>query len=176
MDLFKVDNLTPYLVDLNALLLDAVEQGASIGFSLPLSEQEAQDYWQSVNTELQQNARQVVLVREAGTIVGAIQLALSAKANALHRVSLEKWMVHSRYQAQGLGSALLQGAEKIAASLNAELLICEAQVGDRSEAVLVSHDWQKVGDIPNYFRTVMGHFYDCAIYYKSIEPTQELYV
>lgn len=176
MDLFKVDTLTPYLADLVELLLDAVEQGAAIGFLAPLSAQEAQDYWQSVNAELQQNTRQVILVRVDEKVVGAIQLLASAKANALHRITVEKWMVHSAYQGQGLGSGLLQGAEKVAASLNGELLICEAQAKGRSETVLASHHWQKVGDIPHYFRTVTGNFHDCAIYYKSIEPTQELYV
>lgn len=176
MDLFKVDTLTPYLNDLVALLIDAVDNGAAIGFLPPLSEQEAVDYWQGINDEMQQNVRQIILVREHETVVGAIQLELSAKANALHRTGVEKWMVRSDYQGQGLGKALIQGAEKVAASLNTELLTCDTRVGDLAESILTQQDWQKVGEVPKYSRTVMGTYYDCAIYYKSIEPTQDLYV
>ncbi|WP_245957960.1 GNAT family N-acetyltransferase [Marinomonas piezotolerans] len=176
LDLFKVDTLTPYLHDLVELLIDAVDNGAAIGFLPPLSEQEAIDYWHCINDEIQHNSRQIVLVRVDEKVVGAIQLELYAKANALHRAGIEKWMVLSSYQGQGLGRSLLQGVEKVAASLNRQLLTCDTRVGDLAETILTQQGWHQVGEVPKYSRTVMGTFYDCAIYYKPIEPTQDLYV
>ena len=80
------------------------------------------------------------------TPLNLIQPTLSAKKDAQHRLSLEKWTLHSGFP-----------------------------VKERSDAVL-TFPWQKMSGIPKYFRTVIGYFYKCAIYYKSIEPPQELYV
>ena len=57
--------------ELVALLIDAVEAGASIGFLPPLPEGEARGYWRSVS----EAQNRMLLVAEAGRkIVGALGL------------------------------------------------------------------------------------------------------
>ncbi|MGH7357730.1 MAG: GNAT family N-acetyltransferase, partial [Candidatus Rokuibacteriota bacterium] len=69
-----------------ALLRDAVDSGASIGFLPPVAEAEAGEYWDAVAAALGDGSRVVLAAhdRELG-LVGSGQLDLAMRANARHR-------------------------------------------------------------------------------------------
>ncbi|HXX77301.1 MAG TPA: GNAT family N-acetyltransferase, partial [Ktedonobacteraceae bacterium] len=82
----------PHLIH---LLQDAVASGASVGFLAPLSTEAAQDYWNTVFEEIAQDTCVLLVAREAGQIVGSVQLALAMKPNAQHRAEVQKLFVLS---------------------------------------------------------------------------------
>ena len=80
---------------LNALLIDSVANGASIGFIAPLSLQSAHDYWQAVDADLATPYRRLYLAFDGEDVIGSVQLSLCAKANGSHRGEVEKLMTLS---------------------------------------------------------------------------------
>lgn len=175
MELLKVDSLLPYLDDLTDLLCDAVDSGAPIGFLPPMSETEAKSYWLSVNDDLQINARQVLLVRDEDTVVGSVQLAMSPKANALHRCDIEKLMVHTQARENGIGGMLMQGVERVAAAMQRQLLILEVRSDDIAHDMYVGMGYVPFGEVPNYTRSANGMLHNSTFFYKEIEPTHEVF-
>ncbi len=83
-------SVLPHLIH---LLQDTVADGASVGFLPPLSAEEAQQYWSTVFEDVAQGNCVLLGAREAGRIVGSVQLALATKANARHRAEVQKLCV-----------------------------------------------------------------------------------
>src|SRR5438128_6697568 len=98
---------------LAVLLEDAVESGASIGFLPPLAAGEDDAYWRTVVAALRENARVLLVARDAaGVVVGAAQLELATRPNARHRAEVTKVMVHTKVRRQGIGRALMRAIEE----------------------------------------------------------------
>ncbi len=95
-----------------ALLQDAVESGASVGFLPPLGDAAAASYWATVAAGLGEGSRVVLAARddELG-LVGSAQLELAMRANARHRAEVSKVMVHRRARRRGVGRALMLALE-----------------------------------------------------------------
>ena len=81
---------------LAALLQDAVDSGASVGFLPPVSDEEALAYWSGVEAAVAEGSRVLVLATEAarGALLGSAQLDLAGRPNASHRAEVAKVMVH----------------------------------------------------------------------------------
>ena len=91
------------LPDLEALLRDAVEGGASVGFLLPLAAGEVRAYWETILAELDPSQRLLLVARQGGAVVGTVQLALAQKANSAHRAEVQKLLVQRGARGQGIG-------------------------------------------------------------------------
>src|SRR3954453_23630255 len=89
----QADEQQDVLPALIYLLQDTVASGASVGFLPPLSADEAHHYWHSGFQEVAQNTQLLLVAREAGQIVGSVQLALATKPNAQHRAEVQKLFV-----------------------------------------------------------------------------------
>ena len=95
----------PDLPVLSALLADAVESGASIGFLPPLAPGEADAYWRTVVAALREDTRVLLVARDAaGAVVGSAQLELAVRQNARHRAEVAKVMAHTQARRQGIGA------------------------------------------------------------------------
>ena len=71
----------PVITGLCTLLVDAVHDGASVGFLAPMSQERALGYWQPVIAGL--HGGMVLWVAESeGQVVGTVQLALTARRTA----------------------------------------------------------------------------------------------
>jgi acetyltransferase len=98
----------PHLIH---LWQDTVASGASVGFLPPLSAEDAQQYWSTVFQDVAQGTRVLLVAREAGRMVGSVQLALVTKPNAWHRAEVQKLFVLSSQRRRGTGRALMQAVE-----------------------------------------------------------------
>ncbi|MCZ2722725.1 GNAT family N-acetyltransferase [Marinomonas sp. 15G1-11] len=175
MVLLKLEKLEPYLDDLVLLLTDAVENGASIGFLPPLSEEEARNYWLKVQEELLSYDRQVLAVRDEDRLVGTIQIETSPKADALHRCKVEKLIVLHDFQGNGFAKALIEGAERVAASMQKQLIFLETRTEDSASHLFTKMGYIAIGDIPNYARGAHGNLEATTFFYKEVEPTFETF-
>ena len=88
--------------NLISLLLTCVKHGASIGFITPFSKLEAEQYWDSVASDMQRGGRILLIAIQDEQIIGTVQLSLSEKQNGSHRAEIEKLMVHPDARKQGI--------------------------------------------------------------------------
>jgi GNAT superfamily N-acetyltransferase len=154
-----------------ALLRDAVESGASVGFLPPLGDGEAAAYWATVTAGLREGSRIVLAARddELG-LVGSAQLELAMRANASHRAEVSKVMVHRRARRRGVGRALMLALEDHARQLLRTTLILDTRQGDPSEVLYRAVGWTFAGAIPDYARSATGTLDATALYYKLLDP------
>lgn len=154
-----------------ALLQDAVDSGASIGFLPPIAETEAAQYWDAVAAALGEGSRVVLAAHDPELgLVGSGQLELATRANARHRAEVAKVMVHRRARRRGVGRALMLALEEHARRLGRTTLVLDTRQGDPSEDLYRSGGWTFAGAIPRYARSATGAFDATALYFKLLEP------
>ena len=157
-----------------ALLRDAVESGASVGFLPPLEDAEAVSYWATVAAGLRDGSRVLLAARDGDLgLVGSAQLELAMRANAGHRAEVTKVMVHRRARRRGVGRALMLALEDHARQLGRTTLILDTRQGDPSEALYRAAGWTLAGAIPDYARSATGTLDATALYYKLLDPAPE---
>ncbi len=157
-----------YMEELIGILQDAVENGASIGFMLPLEKAEAQAFWKTIFAEVANGQRVLLAAVEDGKLRGTAQLGLATKPNALHRAEVQKVIVHTRARRRGIGTALMRAVEDQARQLNRTLLVLDTRQGDPAEQLYQRHGFVQVGVIPDYARSPEGQLEACVFYYRRL--------
>lgn len=151
---------------LGALLLDAVADGASVGFMADLSREHATDYWRAIAAVPE---GRVVLVSEDAEGVAGVVIVVPMQADFQpHRAGIAKLVVHRRARGRGLGAALMQAAEEEARALGKTLISLFTRNGGDAERLYARQGWVKAGMIPNDSLQPDGSPCDVAIYYKRI--------
>jgi ribosomal protein S18 acetylase RimI-like enzyme len=168
IDQLSAPQVYAVLENLCALLQDAVDSGASVGFLPPLSAVAAADYWRKTATEVQQGHRLLLVVRQGEAIVGAVQLALATQPNASHRAEVQKLMVHTRQRRQGIGQALMTAVEEAAGAAGRTLLVLDTRRGDISEPLYRKVGYTPAGIIPRYAQSADGTLDDTVMYYRLL--------
>ena len=148
-----------HLDALAALLIDAADSGASIGFLPPLSKDVAADFWRG---------REILGAFLNGRLVGSVQLELAWKPNAPHRAEVQKLLVLRSARGQGIGRALMDSVEAWALELDRTLLVLDTKRGDLAESMYRKLGWIEVGVIPRFCRSAAGEFEDTVVFYKEL--------
>lgn len=152
------------LDDMAAVLHDAVEAGASVGFVLPFTVAEARAFWAGFREQVAAGTRLVTVARDAtGRIVGTVFVNLATPKNQPHRADLGKLLVHRDARGQGLARRLMAAAEAGAAKAGKTLITLDTRIGDPAEGLYERLDYVRMGVIPRY--TVDG---DCVFFYKHM--------
>jgi acetyltransferase len=162
------EQATAELSELIDLLKDSVAGGASIGFLPPLENDQARNYWEGVTEDLARGALVLLVARQAGTVVGTVQLTLAQRPNARHRAEVQKLLVHTRARRQGIGLALLDAADGAARLARRTLLVLDTRAGDPSEQLYLKHGYTRAGTIPQYARSANGELHATTIFYKLL--------
>ncbi len=153
-----------------ALLTDAVQSGASVGFVQLLEKLEAQTYWHGVIADVKRDSRVLLIAELDGTVVGTGQLILESRANASHRAEVSKVLVHSAARRHGIGRALMQTLEREALQRGRTLLHLDTRAGDHSQALYESVGYTLIGGIPDWARhPSLNQLEANAIYYKVLK-------
>jgi acetyltransferase len=169
-----VDALTAFAAraaepGLVALLADAVDSGASLGFLPPLVPAAASAYWRTVYAAIETGSRVLLAARgDDGTLVGSAQLELAQRENGRHRAEVAKVMVLRSARRQGIGRSLMLAAEDHARRRGRSTLVLDTRAGDPSERLYASVGWRRVGEIPRYARSAGGVLHATALYYKLL--------
>jgi len=156
------------LPELAALLQDAVNSGAAVGFLPPLGPAEAADYWREVVNAINGAGRILLVATDNGALVGTVQLDPVSRPNGRHRAEVTKVIVHSGHRRQGVGRALMLAVEAEAARLGRTTLVLDTRLGDSGEALYTSLGYQRAGVIPNYARSADGTLHATLIMYKLL--------
>ncbi len=159
------DAVLPGLI---ALLRDAVESKASIGFLPPLSDEEARTYWSDVLDGVAGQTRVLLVARNAGHLVGTVQLELATKPNARHRAEVQKLLVRRDHRQVGLGRRLMQALEPLARERGRTLLVLDTRQGDVAEQLYRKLGYIEIGAIPFFARNETGTLDATVIFYKLL--------
>jgi acetyltransferase len=157
---------TPALSD---LLIDAVANGASLGFLAPLSEEHARSYWLSLRRELLASTRLLLVAQVGDRIVGSGQLALPSWPNARHRAELQKLFVSTDLRGRGVGKLLVTALHDAARRRGRSLILLGARRGAPAEQFYRSLGYREVGVVPGFATGPAGERYDNVSFYKELE-------
>jgi acetyltransferase len=157
-------------VEFHALLRDAVDHGASVGFTLPLSETEVAEYWRKVGADVAAGTKLLFAARdESQRLLGSGQLALEMRSNGRHRAEVQKLMVFAARRRAGVGATLMQVIEKAARAQGRTLLFLDTSVGSGGAMGLYEQlGYTHCGGIPDYAMDPDGTLHSNAIYYKKL--------
>ena len=169
-----IERITPQTINeifpkLAALLQNAVTHGASIGFLLPLSEEEALDYWQDVAKAIEGPHRILLIAEVDNQLAGTVQLDLAGRANGSHRAEIVKLIVHTSFRQQGIAHALMNAIEQEAKLADRTTLVLDTREGDVSEKLYTKVGYQRAGTIPEYARSTNGELHTTVFMYKLLK-------
>lgn len=142
---------------LQAMLKEAVEDGALIGYVLPFDADTARAYWQSVLSSVESGERLLICAISDGAVVGTVQLYLSPEPNAPHRGEVYKLLVRRGRQRQGTGEALMRAVEHQARRHDRTLLLLDTVEGGAGERLYRRLGWREIGAVPNHFVDPWGN-------------------
>lgn len=150
-----------------ALLQDAVDSGASVGFLPPLRDPQAREYWESVRRAVEAGTRVVLAAIDGEALEGSVQLDLAAMPNARHRTELMKLFVHRSARRKGI-ARMLMGAEEAARALGRTLLTADTRRGSAAEQMCLTLGYIRVGVIPRYAMSAAGTLDDTVFFYREL--------
>lgn len=153
---------------LEELLIDAVDSGASIGFLPPLRAAEAAEYWNSVMRAMEEGHRVLIAAVEDGKVQGAVQLACETRENGRHRAEAMKLFVHRRARRRGLARQLMLAAEEAARARGITLILMDTRKGGEAEGLCDSLGYVRWGEVPGYARSADGELHATVFYYRTL--------
>jgi GNAT superfamily N-acetyltransferase len=155
--------------ELAAVLVDAVEGGASVGFLAPLGLDVAAAWWEGLAPAVD-DGRLVVWAARAGDgrIAGTVQLKQADLPNGHHRAEIAKLLVHRAARGQGLGRELLALAERAAADAGKTLLLLDTESGSPAERLYRAAGWTPFGVVPDHAVDPAGVLRPTTYFYKSL--------
>ncbi|MTI45189.1 acetyltransferase (GNAT) family protein [Roseibium hamelinense] len=154
--------------ELGAVLKACVEDGAGIGFVLPITQRAAADFWLEQKPGLETGSAHLVIVRSGARIAGTVMLMLAGKQNSQHRAEVAKLMVHPDFRRRGIARTLLAEAERLALELHRPLLVLDTVTGDTAEAMYEKLGYTRAGVIPKYAVSAHGGWDATTLFYKQL--------
>ncbi len=167
----SADALTAHIAAFGELLHACVLDGASIGFILPFTPEEATDYWRhKVLPAVRSGGTILLAARMDGRIVGTAQLDHDMMPNQRHRADVKKLLVHPAFRRRGIARALMGEIERRARKLNRTVLVLDTRTGDGAEPLYRSLGYEIAGIIPDYCRdTFVDRLDPTTVMYKRLQ-------
>lgn len=158
-----------HLDALSQLLIDCVNDGASVSFMWPMTVEKAYAFWKGVAESVAREERTVlVAVDRQGGLAGTVQLIIDQPENQPHRADVAKLLVSPAARRQGIAQQLMMALEHHAAQQNKSVLVLDTATGSGAETFYQQAGWQRVGDIPGYALMPDGAPCSTTYYYKTL--------
>jgi ribosomal protein S18 acetylase RimI-like enzyme len=157
------------IAELAALLVDAVDGGASINFLAGATPEQTAGWWRARTDGVRSGRITLFVARDDdGRIIGTTLMERSSNPNSPHRAEIGKVIVHRSARRQGIATALMRAAEEHARDEGRWMLILDTVTGSAAAALYESLGWQKVGTIPGYALDTSGVPEAATYYYKDL--------
>lgn len=158
--------LVPALAD---ILIDCVEGEASIGFMLPLGQDEAQGFYREVADRVVRGATILHVAYLDDEPVGMVLLSPESRPNQPHRADVQKLMVHRRGRNHGVARALMAALEDSARAQGRIVLCLDTATGSPAETLYEKLGWQRAGVIPRYALWPQGGYCATTLFWKDLD-------
>lgn len=146
------------------LLVDCVNEGASVNFVQPMTLEKAEKYWKEVSLSA---THLLLIATDNGEVQGTVQLVFSEKENGLHRAEIAKLLVAPTARRTGIGRKLMEAAEREAFKSGRLLIVLDTEEGSGANKLYQSLDYQVVGTIPLFAQSAQsGALVGTTYYYK----------
>ncbi len=153
---------------LAALLMDAVASGAAVSFLATLTLEQAEDWWRRSLRNAHPSAI-FLAARDAGAIVGTVQMHPAWAPNQPHRGEIAKLLVDRSRRGAGLGTRLMRAIEDEAARAGYRLLTLDAKRGGEADRLYRKLGWIHAGTIPGFAFDPDGVTpHDAVVFYKRL--------
>ena len=119
--------------DLCEVISDCINGGASLGFMLPFSPEDAVVYWNEIADAVEKGGIILAVAEVEGKVLGTVQVGLASKPNQPHRGDLMKLIVHRSARGLGLSRLLMEAVETEAARRGRTLLVLDTATGSDAE-------------------------------------------
>ncbi|WP_329113699.1 GNAT family N-acetyltransferase [Streptomyces sp. NBC_01465] len=162
--------LTAAAEELAGLLVEAVEDGASLGFLAPLDHAEAAAWWRSLASDVTEGRLVVWAAYDSGRMTGTISFAPARKANSRHRAEIAKVLVRKEARGRGLARNLLAVAERHAVATGVTLLMLDTETDSAADHLYRREGWTPYGTVPGYAADPAGTLQPCTFFYKALTP------
>ena len=137
--------------DLAEMLHASVHDGASIGFIMPFSIEDARAFWRDkILPGVDSGARRILIARDGGRVIGTVQLIVDMMPNQRHRGEVAKMMVHPDSRRRGIGKRLMIDLEALARQDQRTLLTLDTGIHNSARTLYRSLGFIEVGEIPRY--------------------------
>ena len=95
------------------MMVEAVADGASIGFMAGFDQAGALAWWRGRLAAAAQGEVQILVALDHGGVAGTVSLVPAAMPNQPHRADIAKMMVAKRARSRRVGAALLAAVEAL---------------------------------------------------------------
>jgi GNAT superfamily N-acetyltransferase len=150
------------------LLVDCVNDGASVGFMAPLAREKAVAFWRRVADGVAAGDRAILIAEDPTGIVGTVHLILALPENQPHRADLTKMLVGPAARRRGIGAALMEAAEEMARDCGRTLLVLDTVTGSDADRLYARLGWVRVGEIPDFALLARGGLWGTMVFYKRL--------
>ena len=171
IELLDPAEIEPALPALAEILRGCVEAGASVGFVLPFTVEDALGFWHGLLPAFQSGERRLLVACRDGRIAGTVQLVLAGMPNGRHRAEIAKLLVDPAQRRQGVARALMLGAQAEARRLGRSLLVLDTVTGGVAESLYLKLGFVSVGRVPSYALSTTGMLETTHILYRLLPTT-----
>jgi len=158
----------PLIPALAEILIDCVEDGASVSFMLPIDRRTAEEFFESVVEKIANGSTILFVAFLDEEPTGIVQLTPEQKPNQPHRADVQKLLVHRRGRNRGVGQALMGAAEETAKARGRWLLCLDTATGSSAERLYEKLGWQRLGVLPRHAMWPQGGFCDTTFFWKDL--------
>jgi len=157
---------------LGEILHAAVHGGAGVSFVVPFLLEEARAFWTDrVEPVIREGSKRVLVARDAGRIVGTVQLDLPWPPNQPHRADVGKMLVHPGSRRRGIGRALMLALEDLARADGRTLLTLDTVSDSDAEALYRSLGYVTIGVVPRFaLKSLVRELEPATFMYKELAP------
>ncbi|MEO6928472.1 MAG: GNAT family N-acetyltransferase [Casimicrobiaceae bacterium] len=158
--------------ELVALLQDAIDGNASVGFVRPVAEGELEAFWHEVALDVDDGLRSLLVSRCDGAIAGSVILALAMKSNQRHRAEVQKLLVRRDARRRGLATALMQQVEELALRSGRWLLTLDTRSDSGAAKLYRGRGYVEAGAIPDYASDPDRQLASCTFFFKPLRGSR----
>lgn len=158
----------PEIQELSEVLIDCVENGASVSFMWPMTRTKAESFWRNTAASVMRGERIVMVAEDATGIIGTVTVTWAQPENQPHRGDIAKMLVHRRARRRGIGAGLLAAAEQAALQAGKTLLVLDTVTNTDAFRLYQRMGWQRCGEIPDYAFWPDGRPCPTTVFFKQL--------
>src|SRR5471030_161722 len=134
--------LPVYRSELASLLMDAIEQGAPMGFLPSLSSQMAENVFHDLRPQMTQQRVMLWIARDSNGVLGTVQLQIDDIAVRTQSGTVNALLVHPFARRSGVATKLMHKLEETAIKLRCVMLSSGLQSGSEAESFYRSQGYR----------------------------------